>query len=375
MTAVPEDRASRRARTTPPGGIARHAATATEPLPMRSAAQTAAGSPPRTPPGQPPRSAVPPPHVPATTLPASALRPSVRWPASEAPQTATGGLARHRAGPDVAATVVMPATPPAATQQASAAVRATDRDGDDDASSVTAVILPAPLGARGGPGNRAEAVALTMVRPLGPEARTDPEAVLPPGTVVVDVDGRPEDAAPAVAGGADAPQDDAEDVDAEDASTPVLSRREVRARRSSRRRPIGGPIAVAAAVTTLGSQPAPEPRPVAPVAAPAVVPTPPPVPPGPTPGGGPAAATDGQLRAAADPTSREGTAFLEALRGAGIPTSRSGTAETEAAVVICQQIENGAEDQALLKVLPAVLTSVTADQAPLVVAAAREYYC
>jgi hypothetical protein len=172
-------------------------------------------------------------------------------------------------------------------------------------------------------------------------------------------------------------------VDESGEAMPALSRREVRARRSTRRRPIRGTVAVAAAVlllgvaglvTTLGSEPTPEPRPVAPVAAaPVAVSTPPPSRSGAAPTAGPV--VDGPLRAVADPTSREGTAFLKALRDTGVPTSRSGTAETEAALVICQQIERGTEDSALLRVLPAVLTSVTAQQAPLVVDAARDHYC
>ncbi|WP_214405946.1 DUF732 domain-containing protein, partial [Pseudonocardia lacus] len=263
----------------------------------------------------------------------------------------------------------------------------------------------APVAGEDGP------VDLTLVRPLVPEARdrTDPEAVLPPGTKVVDIDGRPEGAPAAVdpravpAGlddeaeapeeGTDGGAEDSADAGANanananagagaEEPMPALSRREVRARRATRHRPRRGPIAVAAAVallgvaglvTTLGSEPAPEPRPAAPAVAQAMVPTPPPA--RPTATAAPGVVAGEAVRAAADPTSQQGTAFLKALREAGIPTSRSGAAETEAAVVICQQIERGTEDSALLRVLPAVLTSITAQQAPTVVEAAREHYC
>jgi len=76
-----------------------------------------------------------------------------------------------------------------------------------------------------------------------------------------------------------------------------------------------------------------------------------------------------------DPQSAQAVAYLDALRAARVPTSRSGRAEAEAAAVICQQLERGAADQALVRALPAVLTTVTTAQAPTVIEAARRHFC
>jgi hypothetical protein len=151
-----------------------------------------------------------------------------------------------------------------------------------------------------------------------------------------------------------------------------------RARRAAgRRRPLGGVVAVAAAVvllgaagliTAFGSAPVAEPSattasaPTAtpvrtaptPTPAPTPAPTPTPTPPPTEPAGGPA---DSPLRTAVDPQSAQAVAFLDALRAARVPTSRSGRPEIEAAAVICQQLERGAAEQALVRALPAVLTT------------------
>jgi hypothetical protein len=153
---------------------------------------------------------------------------------------------------------------------------------------------------------------------------------------------------------------------------------DVPAPRSKRRRSLRGVLAVAAAVvllglaglvTTLESEPEPEPTVTAPVAAPTVRATPIVAP------TATSAVADAPLRAAVDPQSRQATAYLDALRQAQVPTSRTGLAETEAAEVICQQLEHGTDLATMVRAVPAVLTTVTSAQAPAVVKAAQEHYC
>jgi hypothetical protein len=101
----------------------------------------------------------------------------------------------------------------------------------------------------------------------------------------------------------------------------------------------------------------------------------------PTPAPAPAAVVDATTSAPAaappaiDPESAQAVAFLTALRDADIPTSRSGQAETEAAAVICQQLEQGADEASLVRTLPAVLPDLTRSQAADVVEHAQEHYC
>lgn len=76
-----------------------------------------------------------------------------------------------------------------------------------------------------------------------------------------------------------------------------------------------------------------------------------------------------------DPASEKAVAYLDALRAAEVPISRSGLTETQAAAVTCEQLEAGADEDALVRALPAVLPTVTKAQAADVVAAARTHYC
>gem|GEM_PF-2594629 len=107
------------------------------------------------------------------------------------------------------------------------------------------------------------------------------------------------------------------------------------------------------------------------------------------PGADPVAPTEAPLRAPAtevestaiprrgdvDPAGGKAGTYLAALREADIPASRSGLPETEAAAVICEQLEAGADEDALVRALPAVLPTVTRAQAVEVVAIAGELYC
>lgn len=94
-----------------------------------------------------------------------------------------------------------------------------------------------------------------------------------------------------------------------------------------------------------------------------------------------AAAPAGNQEAAAprqsetDPTSPKAVAYLTALRNADITTSKTGQPETEAAAVLCEQIGQGADENELVKALPAVLPTVTKKQAPDVVRLAKKHYC
>jgi hypothetical protein len=126
---------------------------------------------------------------------------------------------------------------------------------------------------------------------------------------------------------------------------------------------VGGVLAVAAVVATVtGSGPSPSPAAVVDQAAPTSAPVLP--------------AADGPTRApVVDPESDKALAYLTALRDADIPTSRSGQAETEAAAVICEQLDQGAEEASLVRALPAVLPAVTRSQAADVVDLAQEFYC
>jgi hypothetical protein len=85
----------------------------------------------------------------------------------------------------------------------------------------------------------------------------------------------------------------------------------------------------------------------------------------------PASAT----RPAVDPKSKKATAFLGAMRRGGIPVSNSGLPETEAAAVICEQLEQGAKEDALVRSVPAVLPTVTKAQSGDVVRLAKQHYC
>ena len=76
-----------------------------------------------------------------------------------------------------------------------------------------------------------------------------------------------------------------------------------------------------------------------------------------------------------DPQSPKAVAFRKALRKAGVPVSTSGLAETQAAALICDRIGSGTSDKALARSLPAVLPTVTDDDASAVVGAARTTYC
>jgi hypothetical protein len=133
-------------------------------------------------------------------------------------------------------------------------------------------------------------------------------------------------------------------------------------------------LGVAGLITTLGSAPTPEPGVAAPTRPPATArPGPAPTPIAAAPSAAPAG--DAPVRAAVDPATQQAMAYLDALRTAGVPTSRNGLAETEAAALICRQMERGADKASLVRALPAVLTTITPAQAPLVVDAARTHYC
>jgi hypothetical protein len=68
-------------------------------------------------------------------------------------------------------------------------------------------------------------------------------------------------------------------------------------------------------------------------------------------------------------------AFLAQLRQAGVPTSRAGTAEVEAADRVCDQLAAGTEPATIARSLPASLTTVSTSQAAELVEVAREHYC
>ncbi len=63
------------------------------------------------------------------------------------------------------------------------------------------------------------------------------------------------------------------------------------------------------------------------------------------------------------------------MRRDGLPTSTSGLIETQAAAVICTQLASGTDVASLTRAVPAMLPTVTADEAGTVVAAARKTYC
>jgi hypothetical protein len=128
-------------------------------------------------------------------------------------------------------------------------------------------------------------------------------------------------------------------------------------------------LGLAGLLTTLESEPEPEPFPLAPVAAAPTTTAPP------TAAAVPGTPADAPLRAAVDPQSRPAAAYLDALRRAEVPTSRTGLAETEAAEVVCRQLENGVDQATMVRALPAVLSTITPAQAPVVVRAAQEHYC
>jgi len=142
---------------------------------------------------------------------------------------------------------------------------------------------------------------------------------------------------------------------------------------------VGGVLALTAVTTTVfGMEPTPAPASAA-VTATSTVPTGPdttaavertPWPPAPG-----SDSTAVPARIDVDPESPAATAYLAALRKAEIPTSRSGLAETEAAAVICEQLDRGADEDALVRSLPAVLPTVTKRQAADVVDIAQEFYC
>jgi hypothetical protein len=173
------------------------------------------------------------------------------------------------------------------------------------------------------------------------------------------------------------------DAGAEEAAVSVPAQRGNQAEQESEptpsgreRRSLRGVLAVAAAVVLLGlaglvstmeSEPEPEPVAAAPVAAPTTRPSTTPAAAG--------AVPDAPLRAAVDPRSRPAAAYLDALRRAEVPTSRTGLAETEAAEVICRQLANGTDQATMVRAVPAVLSTVTPAQAPIVVRAAQDHYC
>jgi Protein of unknown function (DUF732) len=88
-----------------------------------------------------------------------------------------------------------------------------------------------------------------------------------------------------------------------------------------------------------------------------------------------APAADAAATVPVDPKSPKAVAFLKALRRAGVPVSTSGLTETQAAALICDRIGSGTSDRSLARSLPAVLPTVTDDDAPAVVGAARKAYC
>ena len=78
---------------------------------------------------------------------------------------------------------------------------------------------------------------------------------------------------------------------------------------------------------------------------------------------------------AVNPDSEKAVAFLKALRAADIPTSPLGGAESEAAAVICEQLEQGVTESEVVRMLPAVLPDLTRGQSAEVVTLARRHYC
>jgi hypothetical protein len=179
----------------------------------------------------------------------------------------------------------------------------------------------------------------------------------------------PDATAPSDETGSDAPS--AAGSAADEASIAIPAQRR-------KRRSLRGVLAVAGAVVLLGlaglvatleSRAVPEPT--APVAATAPTTAARPT----TTATATGAAADAPLRAAVDPQSRPAAAYLDTLRRAEVPVSRTGLAETEAAEVICRQLENGIDQATMTRAVPAVLTTVTADDAPTVVKAAEDHYC
>ena len=120
--------------------------------------------------------------------------------------------------------------------------------------------------------------------------------------------------------------------------------------------------AVVTALTTSGAEPAPAPAAVVDAASlpSAAAALPPP---------------EVQAAADVDPESDKAVEFLTAMRDADIPTSRSGQAETEAAAVVCEQLDRGSDEDTLVRALPAVLPDVTRAQAGNVVNLAQKHYC
>jgi hypothetical protein len=76
-----------------------------------------------------------------------------------------------------------------------------------------------------------------------------------------------------------------------------------------------------------------------------------------------------------NPDSEKAVAFLKALREADVPTSPLGGAESEAAAVICEQLEQGVTESEVVRMLPAVLPDLTRGQSAEVVTLARRHYC
>lgn len=76
-----------------------------------------------------------------------------------------------------------------------------------------------------------------------------------------------------------------------------------------------------------------------------------------------------------DPLSDRAVNYLRELRAAGVPTSRGGPAETEAAQLVCEELDDGVTEEQIARALPASLPTVTRSQAEDLVTIARENYC
>lgn len=76
-----------------------------------------------------------------------------------------------------------------------------------------------------------------------------------------------------------------------------------------------------------------------------------------------------------DTLSDRAIVYLQELRAAGVPTSRGGLAETEAADLVCNEIEDGVDEARIARALPASLPTVDGRQAAELVEIAKENYC
>lgn len=258
------------------------------------------------------------------------------------------------------------------------AVAADDTDAADT-MVISSPVLPAPRPRPAPDGEHRRPDAGGHRRPEGAGARHSATAETTTFTAVSAAAAPGADPGSDPAGSAAAPVEPARD---DAAAAPTTSRTEARRRRRRVRRParpalvaaaVGGVLAIAG-VLVAGNIVRTSPEPAAVIGATTSQEPVVPVLPSDVDGNDEEAAETLE-RAEVDPQSDRAVAYLEELRAAGVPTSRGGLAETEAAALVCRELDDGVDEDRIARALPASLPTVTRAEAQELVTIAQRNYC